>query len=68
MIQIRGNGLLTVIKVDVITSDVKAVTKLQETLISSPSVCSKVKQEGYLNGVTLRHNVLPVFGEVNKRQ
>lgn len=68
MIQIRGNGLLTVIKVDVITRDVKAVTKLRETLISPPSICSKVEQGGYLNYATLRHNVLPISGKINKRQ
>ncbi len=66
MIQIRGNGLLTVIKADVITRDVKAVTKLWETLISPPSVCSKVKQGGYLNYVTLRHNALPMAGRLTK--
>lgn len=43
MIQIRGNGLLTIIKVDVITRDVRAVTKILETLISRPPVCSKLK-------------------------
>lgn len=67
MIQIRGNRLLTVIKADVITRDVKAVTKLWETLISPPSVCSKVKQGEYLNYVTLRHNAPPVAGKINKR-
>lgn len=44
MNQIRGNGLLTVIKADVLTRDVKAVTKLGEALISPPSVCSEVKK------------------------
>lgn len=68
MIQIRRNGLLTVIKVDVITRDVKAVTELRETLISPPSVCSQVKQGRYLNNITLRHNVLPLPGKINKRQ
>lgn len=38
MIQIRRNGLLTVIKVDVITRDVKAVTELRETDTSSVSL------------------------------
>lgn len=66
MIQIRGNGLLTVIKVDAITRDVKAVTKLWETLISPPSVRSKVKQGGCLNYVTLRHNAPPVSGRLTK--
>lgn len=68
MIQIRRNRLLTVIKVDVITRDVEAVTELRETLIHPPSVCSQVKQGRYLNNITLKHNVLPLPGKINKRQ
>lgn len=65
MIQIRRNGLLTVIKVDVITRDVKAVTELRETLIHPPSVCSQVKHRRYLNNIALKHNVLPLPGKIN---
>lgn len=63
MIQIRGNGLLTIIKVDVITRGVKTVAELQESLISPPSVFGKVKQGGYLSSVVLGHNVPPLPGE-----
>lgn len=68
MIQIRGNGLLTIIKVDAITRDVEAVARLRESLISPPSVFSLVKHGRCLSNVTLRHNMLPFPGNINKKQ
>lgn len=63
MIQIRGNRLLTIIKVDVIIRNVRAITKIWETLISHPLVCKKLKP-GLFNCMTLRHKTRPILENI----
>ena len=62
-IQIRGSGLLTIIKTDALTASVKAL----EALIVPPSVCSNENKEERQT-VTLRPDGLPLWGKISKRQ
>lgn len=65
MIQIRGNGLLTVIKVDVIT---RAVTKLWGTLISPPFSLQQSATRRIFKLCHIKTQCTANIGKIIKRQ